>query len=407
MSEIKETLSFKEVKRNEKLNYAEVFLISPFIVVIQQFVPMLATQLGASPILLGWVTSGSALMLAITAMMSNWYRSRAPEGIRALVMPFVIFRSMLIWIPLVLLLPAYRAEVLILLTIISNFFAGLGQITFVTLLPRYTWRNRLSSLVSFRWTALGIGMSISLAGLGFVLNAFPMPVNYFVMCGIALVITIISSLCLVSIRPAPPSAGSSHSATSRPNIKEILAHKPAAYFLLVTLLTQIALNAAVPLITLRLVREMGLSDFEFGITNSVLWAGIAIASVAIPTLVRKFGTRVVFAASGIGLAAQVFLLITASSAQATWIASFIGGIASVMFQVTQFSLIVDSAPPESLDNFISVQGMALNIGIFIGPLLMSGLVNVGMSVAIGLAICGVARISSTALILAQPQKGER
>lgn len=406
MSEIKETLSFKEVQRNEKLNYAEVFLISPFIVVIQQFVPMLATQLGASPILLGWVTSGSALMLAFTALLSNWYRSRAPEGIRALIMPFVIFRSILIWIPLVLLLPAYRAEVLILLTVVSNFFAGLGQITFVTLLPRYTWRSRLSSLVSFRWTALGIGMSISLAALGYVLNAFPMPLNYFVMCGISLVITIISSLCLVNIRPAPPSADAARSAASRPNIKEILAHKPAAHFLLVTLLAQIALNAALPLITLRLVREMGLTDFEFGITNSVLWAGIAIASVAIPSLVRKFGTRAVFAASGIGLAAQVFLLTTASSAQATWLASFIGGVASVMFQVTQFSLIVDSAPPKSLDNFISVQGMALNLGVFIGPLLMSGLANVGMPIAIGLAICGAARVFSTALILAQPKKSE-
>ena len=272
MNEIKESLSYKDVVRNERLNYAEVLLISPFIVVVQQYVPVLATRLGASPILLGLVTSGSALMLALTAALSGWYRSRAPDGMKALLMPFGVFRSILIWIPLVLLLPAFQAEALILLTIVANFFAGLGQITFVTLLPRYTWRSRLSTLLSLRWTSLGVGMSISLALMGLVLNAFPLPLNYFVVCGIALVITIISSVCLFKVRPAPKDPATSGATASRPNLGALLKHKPAAHFLAVTILAQIALNAAVPLITLRLVREMGASDFDFGITTSVMWA---------------------------------------------------------------------------------------------------------------------------------------
>lgn len=407
MNEIKESLSYKDVVRNERLNYAEVLLISPFIVVVQQYVPVLATRLGASPILLGLVTSGSALMLALTAALSGWYRSRAPDGMKALLMPFGVFRSILIWIPLVLLLPAFQAEALILLTIVANFFAGLGQITFVTLLPRYTWRSRLSTLLSLRWTSLGVGMSISLALMGLVLNAFPLPLNYFVVCGIALVITIISSVCLFKVRPAPKDPATSGATASRPNLGALLKHKPAAHFLAVTILAQIALNAAVPLITLRLVREMGASDFDFGITTSVMWAAIALGSIAMPALLRKFGNRAIFAMSGIGLAAQVILLAVAPSVQFTWIASFIGGIATVMFQVTQFALIVDSAPPGELDNFISAQGTVLNLGVFIGPLLMSALANAGMPIVLGLFICAAGRALSTLYILAQPKtKGE-
>ena len=74
-----------------------------------------------------------------------------------------------------------------------------------------------------------------------------------------------------------------------------------------------------------------------------------------------------------------------------------------MFQVTQFALIVDSAPPGELDNFISAQGTVLNLGVFIGPLLMSALANAGMPIVLGLFICAAGRALSTLYILAQPK----
>ena len=386
------SLSYAQALRNERLNYAEIFLVTPLIVVVQQFAPVLATRLGASPLLLGFLTSGAALMLSITAAMGPWwFRRISLERITSLAKPLIVFRTVLIWIPLVLLLPDHRAEALVALIVVLNFFAGLSQVTFVSFLPRMTLRNRLANMVSGRWTALGLGMAICAPLLARVLDRFALPMNYAVVCAIAVVFTLISMACLFRIRLAPLSDTGAFKLAGQSSLSEILKHGPGLRYLVVTLLMQIALNAPVPLITLRLVRELNISDGDYGVYAAAFWAALAVFGLILPRLVERFGNRIIFIASGVGLGVQVLILALASAMPVIWLAGIIGGIASVMFQVTAFALVVESAPPGRYESYVSVHSSVANFAVFAAPLAMSALSTAGLPIITGLLICAVLR----------------
>ncbi len=385
------SLSYKQALRNERYNYAEIFLITPMIVVVQQLAPELATRLGASPLLLGLLTSGAALMLAITAAMGPWWFRRISLEMRSLAVPLIIFRTVLIWIPLVLLLPAFRAEALVFVIIALNFFAGLSQVAFVSFLPRMTLRNRLANMVSGRWTALGIGMAVTAPLLAQVLQRFSLPTNYAIVCAIAVVFTLISMVFLFRIQLAPLSQTGTFKITGQSGVRDVLSHGPGVRYLLVTLLMQLALNAPIPLITLRLVRELNISDGDYGVYAAVFWAALAIFGLAMPWLVERFGNRTVFVASSLGLGLQVLLLAVTASVPLIWLAGVIGGIASVMYQVTSFALVVESAPPDRYESYVSIHSSVANMAVFAAPLAMSALNGAGLPIVTGLVICAIAR----------------
>ncbi|MEO6061582.1 MAG: hypothetical protein ABIQ99_06560, partial [Thermoflexales bacterium] len=189
-------LALSTAVRNERISLTEIFLAAPFIIVTASYVPVLAARLGATPLLLGAITSGSALVLALAAALGRWWSTRPLGDVQRLLLPLNIFRLQLAFIPLVLLLPAYRAEALVILILAMSLFGGLGNVTFAVLLPRITTRDRLSALVSSRWTVLGVGMAIFTPLLAAILDALPMPWNYAAVCAIAGVFIVGNSVLL-------------------------------------------------------------------------------------------------------------------------------------------------------------------------------------------------------------------
>ena len=75
-----------------------------------------------------------------------------------------------------------------------------------------------------------------------------------------------------------------------------------------------------------------------------------------------------------------------------WLAGVVGGIASVMFQVTAFALVLDSAPPDQYEGYVSIQSSVANFAVFAAPLAMSVFSSAGLPVVTGLLICAGMRI---------------
>ncbi len=118
-------ISYKDALRNERWHALEVFLATPALVVIQQYVPVLVTRLGASPLLLGILTSGAALMLVLASSLGPSWLQRMPRWRPAMFIPLMLWRSVLLIIPLLLLLPANQAQAIVLVVVMLNFAAGL------------------------------------------------------------------------------------------------------------------------------------------------------------------------------------------------------------------------------------------------------------------------------------------
>jgi len=390
-------LSYQKALRNERLNAIEITLATPFIVMVTQYVPVLVARLGASPLLLGILTSGAALMLTIASALGPAWLRRVPDWPRNVAIPLLIWRTVLILTPLFLFLPAYRAEAIVAAVVLLHFASGFSIYTITTFLARMTLPERVARLVSMRWTMLGVGMAIFTVLLAAILDAFPMPANFIAACALALSIGLTSITVLSRVQVAP--LVRAPAARSRTDARAFLAYAPARNYLIITLLAQIGVNAPGPLITLQMVRVLQATNVEYGWYLAIYWISLALVGLFVPQLTDRFGNATVFAASCLGLGLQLVILAIAPSLLVTWLAGFIGGATSATLQVTSYALMVQCAPPDRFEGYVGAHSTATNFALFAGPLVMSALVDDGVSIAAGLLICAVVRAASGALTL--------
>lgn len=384
-------LPLPQALRNERLSQLEIFLIAPYLIVTASYVPVLAARLGASPLLLGALTSLPAIAVALGATLGRAWTTRPGSANAKIIVPALIFRTQLLWIPLLLFLPAWRAEALTLVVVIVSIFAGVANVAFTILMPRLTNRDRLSYLVSSRWTALGIGMAVFTPLLAALLDALAMPVNYIVVCAVTAVFAIVNLVILGKVRYASRPAAPAEQASRRGNVRRVLRHRPALAYILMTFAAYFAQTAAAPLITLRLVRDLGVSNSDFGWYTAITWAAIALVGVLAPRLVAALGTGRLFALSGLVFALHALVLALGASLGWVLLSGAVNGLATVLFQVTAFSLLTDTAPPDNFEGYVPLQSLAINLAIFSAPLVMTAMVSAGVTAQAGLLICVLLR----------------
>ena len=382
-------ISFSQAQRNERLNAVDILVATPFIVLITQYAPVLVTRLGASSLLLGLLTSGSALVVTLGAIFGPAWLRQVPDYRISYGLPGLIWRFVCFVIPLALILPNYQAEVIVFATIGLSLFSGFANFAFTAYLPRMTLPDRVGKLVSLRWTMLGLGMCITTPLLAALLDAFSQPTNYWVVSILSFILVMASWVALLMTKPAPAPS----KVTQRQNISfaQLRAYKPAWHYILISLLIHSAINAGGPLITLQMVRVLNASNADFGWYLAIFWAALALFGLITPRLIQRWGNAKIFGASAIGLAAQLIILAIAPNLAITWVAGFIAGVASVMFQVSSYALLVDCAPENMYEGYVSWHTTTINIAIFAAPLIMSAFIDAGLSIGLALFICAAFR----------------
>jgi predicted MFS family arabinose efflux permease len=390
-------ISFKQARRNETLNAIDVFFATPFIVLVTQYAPVLVTRLEASSLLLGFLTSGSALVVTLGSILGPRWLLTSRNYYWAFGLPSLIWRMVTFIIPFALLQTHYQAEIIVLGTILLSSVSGFANFTLTAYFPRMTLPDRVAKLVSLRWIMLGFGMSITTPILGMVLDTYPMPVNYSIVAVIAFVTVMMSWGALMLVKPSTGIAKS----TQRAHIgwSQIRNHKPAFNYLMVTLLINSAINAAGPLITLQMVRNLKASDSDFGWYLSIFWAALAVCGLFTSRIIERWGNAFTFGIAGLGLTVQLVILALAPNLVVTYVAALIAGMSSVMFQVSSYALLVDCAPKDGYEGYVSWHSTIVNISIFAAPLIMSALVDLGLSVVVGLLICASLRAVSSIVAL--------
>ncbi|MCW1967182.1 MAG: MFS transporter [Anaerolineae bacterium] len=382
-------IPYPQARRNEQLNAIDILLATPFIVLITQYAPVLVAQLGASSLLLGLLTSGSALVVTLGAIFGPAWLQRSSRYRVVYGIPGLIWRFVTFVIPLALLLPSYRAEAIVIATILFSLFSGFANFAFTAYLPRMTLPDRVGKLVSMRWTMLGVGMCVTTPLLAALLDSFAQPVNYWVVCTLSFALVMGSWVALMMTQPAP--VVNKVAQRQSISLRQLRGHSSAWHYILVSLLIHSAINAAGPLITLQMVRVLNASNSQFGWYLAIFWAAMALFGLITPRLIQRWGNVKIFAASAIGLAVQLVILAIAPNLAVTWAASFIAGVASVLFQVSSYALLVECAPPNLYEGYVSWHTITINIALFAAPLIMSAMVDAGLAIWLGLLICAALR----------------
>ncbi|MCS7325072.1 MAG: MFS transporter [Thermoflexales bacterium] len=395
------TLSLEQAQRNERWNALEVLLAAPYLVLVTQYVPVLVTRLGASALLVGFLVWGSAAMLVVGSLLGAWWLQRVPDFQRALGVPVALSRGAVLALPIILLLPiAFKAEAIVALAIAIQLAGGLLGVSLTAFLPRMTLPERLAHLVSLRWTMLGVGMALGTLGLAPLLELLPLPINYVVVCVLALLVSgVLGGWAILRIEPQPltdPAARTSPLQRTRAAAgwASLWKHRAAREYLWLSLLMHTAVNAPVPLIPLLFVRQLNATDLDYGVYLVVFWASLAASGPLVPRLMQPLGGHRLLALACLGLGVQSMLMAVATSLPWMWAAGLVGGVASVMLQVSGYDLVVRCAPVGHYEDFVSVHAAVVNIAIIAGPLLSSALVQAGTSLPLALLLSAVLRVVS-------------
>ncbi len=378
-------LSFQDALRNERWNAVEVFLATPAVIMSLQYLPVLVTRLGASPIWIGALTSGGAFMLTVAASLAPLWLQRVPDFRRAFGIPLLLWRSPLLIVPLLLLWLGERAaEAIVTAMVALHLIGGVLNVALTSFLPRMTLPERLAGLVSLRWAVFGFGNALFSLPLALLLNAVNFPSNYMLAFGAALVAALLGFAAAMQIHVAPKPAHEHVANTLSP--REVLAHAPARGYLALSLMVHLLVNAPVPLITLHLVRGLGMSDWDFGIYNCIFWASLAASGLVVPRLARRLHHGRLFALSMFGIALQVALMGVSVTLPQAWLSALVGGLAGILLQVSSYGLLVQTAPAGRYETYASMHVSVINFAIFLGPLLTSTVVDRGLAVTTGLLV---------------------
>ncbi len=381
----------QQVRRNERMNFLQLIWATPYLIVLQQYIPVLTTRLGASALLIGLLSSGAALMLTIGTAVARLWVQRAPADMRAVVYPAVFARSIVLWVPMILFLGNHQAEWLVGGTLFCNLFIGIMQVPFLSVLSRVTLPERVPAMISGRWTVLGMGMSIGIPIIALVLDSFPLPWNYVFVCSFATLTSIGEGFTLLRWKPRPLASMQHAHHSARADIHEIRHHAPAMRYLFLTAVANFGLSSISPLVPLQIVRHLQATNVQYGWYSTMSWLAIALTGVIRPKLIRRYGNGPLYALAGIGLALEALTLGLAQSLPLTWLAGAIGGAATAMFQVTAFGLIGESAPRDHYEGYVGIQSSVGNFAIFAAPLITSGLISVGLPLGYTLIFCAVVR----------------
>jgi len=307
----------------------------------------------------------------------------------------------LIFIPF---LPAYRPEAMVLLLLLVNVPVALFNAGWLPMFADVVPIERRARLFSARNLTLGVTMMVTTFLAGRWLDAAPFPLNYQLMFGFALAMSMVSTLYIarLSIPDSPVPARESRPRPSLADFRALAAQqRPFVNITVNTLVFNIAFWMAQPLQPIYFVRELGASDGWMGIWLALINGGALIGNLVWPRLMerRGFGWVLVRAAA---LSAVYYLLIGAvPNLTLILVFAVMFGAISPGVDVSHFNILLEVCPPERRALYLGIFTTIMNMGFFLATLACAPLIDLIGARTLVLILAGL-RLGGALLFLLNP-----
>jgi Na+/melibiose symporter-like transporter len=368
---------------------------------IASFLAVFLARLGASPLLVGLLTSMPAvtgLLLAIPVgrlleRQSNlvpWY-SRARVWVQATyaltgVLPFV--------------LPLDTIPVAIItIWAIATIPQTIVNITFTIVMGAVAGPKHRQQLMSWRWSTLGAASALSVAGAGWLLEQFIFPLNYQIVFIVSFVGGMLSFLFSSRITLPANESKSDH----KPGILAVLQDSIAMFrnapafarFVGASFVFNSGFWMAMPLFPLYWVRVVQAGDLEIGLINTVNNGVLLIAYFVWARVSQRRGNVVVMFISTIALALYPLLTGLTTSVTAIIVFAALAGFLGAGKDLVFFDIGLSTMPKDSVPSFVALQQLTGYVATLSMPLIGTWLAtsfdyHIALFVAAGLRIAGIA-----------------
>jgi MFS family permease len=123
-----------------------------------------------------------------------------------------------------------------------------------------------------------------------------------------------------------------------------------------------------PLFPLAYVYDLKLTDGMISLGSSLFYITMFLISLRLGYLARRYGHRILLAASAMAFSLYPFLLGISRGPVLFWVASLLGGVVWGAISASLINRLMERVPAEQRSAGMALHNLALNLGILVGSL---------------------------------------
>ena len=368
---------------------------------VATFLSVFLVRLGASPFLVGLLTSMPALTGIILAMpvgrLLERQRNVVPWYSRARVWVLGSY-ALTGLVPFLFGIDAAPIPIIVIWAI-ATVPQTIVNVAFTIVMGAVAGPDKRYYLMSRRWSILGLTTSVTVALAGWLLQTISFPINYqavFIGSFAGGLLSFAFS-SRITIPDNDPSEAADTPGSWKERLRESVAalRENAAYskFLLSQFVFRCGLTLAIPLFPIYWVRDLGASDAWIGVINTVNSGVLLVAYFLWSALSRRRGNRVVLLASAFGLVLYPLLTGLTRSPLPLPLYAGLAGIFAAGIDLVMFDILLLTCPQRHTASYVALYQVTTYVATFLAPTLGTFLADkygsaTGLFVASGLRLAG-------------------
>ncbi len=368
---------------------------------VGSFLSVFLVRLGATPFQVGLLTAMPALTGILLSIPVGEFLSRQPNIVPWFARSRFLVLSCYVLTGLVpFLVQGYQTEAIILIWALATLPQTFVSVAFTVVMGGVAGPGGRLTLMSRRWTILGLTNSLTVLIVGQLLTRFAFPLNYqvvFIGSAVGALISVVFSSSLKLPTQHVPQQQVGLIDGLRQHGGTIRHHKPFRNFLVAGFVFRWGMTLAIPLLPLYWVRSVGATDAQISAINSANTFVMMLSYFFWTKVAARRGERLVLLISAFGVSFYPMMTAFTHTPQLLpiWAAIagfFVGGTDLVFFDV-----LLATCPREHQATYVGIYQTTVQAAVFLAPLVGTALSGmVGLSAA--LVVATVLRFAGAGLL---------
>ncbi|MEJ5199452.1 MAG: MFS transporter [Anaerolineae bacterium] len=340
---------------------------------VGSFLSVFLVRLGASNFQVGLLTAMPALTGMLLAIPIGEFLSRRPNIVPWFATARFFVLSCYLLTGLAPFLVGDQAPTAIIaIWALATLPQTLVSVAFTVVMGAVAGPGGRMTLMSRRWSILGLTNTITVLIVGQLLNLFDFPLNYqvvFIGSTVGALISFVFSSSIKLPSVTVPATEQSFLATLRQHSRMLRANRRFVNFTISQFVFRWGLALAIPLFPIFWVRNLHASDQMVSVINSTTTFVTMIAYFVWARVSQRKGSRPVLLIASLGIC--FYPLLTALTPRPEILPLWAGmaGLFSAGIELVFFDVLVGTCPPEQQAAYVGIYQTTVYIATFLAPLL--------------------------------------
>jgi MFS family permease len=381
---------------------------------INTYLPVLLARLGASPFMMGLLTSGQFLLSTVAYMPGGAYAERHADQVRLSNITSIATRSMYLLIALLpfVMSPAAVPPAMIVIWALLAIPNAIFTPSFFTVVQQAVPLSQRARFLGVRWATMTVVSALSIPLFGLWLDHTPLPTGYQIVFAVSFLAGMLHVVSFSRVRVPPFTRPPAGDTTPRGLVRSAhsflhsFAESPLfVRYSLATVGFRLALYVPYSLFSIYWVNDLHASDTVIGLRGGVGYALLAVGYLVWGRWSQRHGDRSVLLISGLGFG--LYPLLTALVPSMEWLplVAVVWGLTASGLDIGLFAMMMATSPENKRPRFVAATYVLSSATSFLGPMLGAALAEV-LDVRSALLVGGALQIGTALLFLRLPHPEE-